>query len=93
MTANDVIETLDMARARSGKDRVRVNHKPRLLSDNSPCYLSKDLKTYLRDRGMKHTRDARYHPQTQGKIERYHRSMKNVINLQHYYTPRLKNKP
>ena len=55
--------------------------------DNGPCYLSKDLKAYLGDRGMKHTRGARYHQQTQGKIERYHRSMKNVINLQHYYLP------
>jgi len=36
---------------------------------------------------MKHTRGARYHPQMQGKIERYHRSMKNVINLQHYFLP------
>ena len=41
----------------------------------------------LEDRGMKHTRGAKYHPQTQGKIERYHRFMKNVINLQHYYLP------
>lgn len=87
MTAHDVIETLDMARDLTGIDRVRVHHKPRLLSDNGPCYLSKDLKAYLEDRGMKHTRGARYHPQTQGKIERYHRSMKNVINLQHYYLP------
>jgi transposase InsO family protein len=87
MTANDVIETLDMARTRTDIDRVRVCHKPRLLSDNGPCYLSKDLKAYLEDRGIKHTRGARYHPQTQGKIERYHRSMKNVINLQHYYLP------
>ncbi|MFC1556107.1 integrase core domain-containing protein, partial [candidate division KSB1 bacterium] len=30
---------------------------------------------------------APYHPQTQGKIERYHRSIKNIINLQHYYSP------
>ena len=87
MAATDVIETLDMARNLTGIDRVRVHHKPRLLSDNGPCYLSKDLKAYLEDRGMKHTRGARYHPQTQGKIERYHRSMKNVINLQHYYLP------
>lgn len=87
MTANDVIETLDMARAKTGINRVRIHHKPRLLSDNGPCYLSKELKTYLEDRDMKHTRGARYHPQTQGKIERYHRSLKNVINLQHYYLP------
>ena len=36
---------------------------------------------------MEHTRSAPYHPQTQGKIERYHRSMKNIIKLQHYYLP------
>ncbi|HUV01029.1 MAG TPA: integrase core domain-containing protein [Bacteroidales bacterium] len=36
---------------------------------------------------MDHTRGARYHPQTQGKIERYQRSMKNAINLLHYYLP------
>ena len=36
---------------------------------------------------MGHTRGAGYHPQTHGKIERYHRSIKNVINLQHYYLP------
>ncbi len=87
MTANDVMETLDMARAKADIESVKVRHRPRLLSDNGPCYLSGDLKTYLEDRGMKHTRGARYHPQTQGKIERYHRSMKNVINLQHYYLP------
>ena len=36
---------------------------------------------------MSHTRGARYHPQTQGKIERYHRSLKNVVNLLNYYLP------
>jgi putative transposase len=36
---------------------------------------------------MGHTRGAPYHPQTQGKIERYHRTMKNVVKLQHYYFP------
>jgi len=87
MAATDVMDTLDMARTRVGIDRVRVHHKPRLLSDNGPCYLSRDLKAYLAECGMTHTRGARYHPQTQGKIERYHRSIKNVVNLQHYYLP------
>jgi putative transposase len=36
---------------------------------------------------MAHTRGAPYHPQTQGKIERYHRTMKNVVKLQNYYFP------
>ena len=68
-------------------ERIRVHHKPRLLSDNGPCYLSRDLKNYLEDRDMPHTRGAFYHPQTQGKIERYHLSLKNIVNLLHYYLP------
>jgi len=36
---------------------------------------------------MTHTRGRPYHPQTQGKIERYHGSMKNVVKLKHYYLP------
>ena len=36
---------------------------------------------------MEHTRGAPYHPMTQGKIERYHRSMKNVVKLENYYFP------
>ena len=87
MSANDVIETLDMARAQAVIDQVRVHYKPRLLSDNGPCYISRDLKTYLEECDISHTRSARYHPQTQGKIERYHRSIKNVVNLQHFYLP------
>jgi transposase InsO family protein len=42
---------------------------------------------YLDSVGMDHVRGAPNHPQTQGKIERYHRSMKNVIKLEHYYSP------
>ena len=49
--------------------------------------MSSELREYLDERGMGHTRGAPYHPQTQGKIERYHRSMKNVVKLQHYYFP------
>jgi len=51
------------------------------------AYLSGELSDYLGERGMAHTRGAPYHPQTQGKIERYHRTMKNVVKLQHYYFP------
>jgi putative transposase len=36
---------------------------------------------------MGHTRGKPYHPMTQGKIERYHRSMKNILLLEHYYSP------
>ena len=87
MSATDVKETLDLALNASGAIKPRVRHRPRLLSDNGPCYLSKELRVYLRQRGMVHTRGAPYHPMTQGKIERYHRSMKNVVKLQNYYMP------
>ena len=85
MSAGDVMGVLDMALDNTGVDKVNVSHRPRLLSDNGPCYLSSELKDYLDDRGMDHTRGAPYHPQTQGKIERYHRTMKNVVKLQNYY--------
>jgi putative transposase len=87
MGATDVTETLDEAIAITGVDQVKVKHRPRLLSDNGPAYLSGELREYLGDRGMGHTRGAPYHPQTQGKIERYHRTMKNVVKLQNYYFP------
>jgi putative transposase len=87
MGATDVTETLDQALAITGVDQVRVKHRPRLLSDNGSAYVSGELREYLRKRRMAHTRGAPYHPQTQGKIERYHRTMKNVVKLQHYYFP------
>ena len=64
-----------------------MKHKPRLLSDNGPSYISKDLAEYLLEQEMTHTRGRPYHPQTQGKIERWHRSLKNTILLQNYYLP------
>jgi len=59
----------------------------RLLSDNGPCYISKALSDYLEEEEIGHSRGKPYHPMTQGKIERYHRSMKNLILLDHYYSP------
>jgi transposase InsO family protein len=45
------------------------------------------LREFLADRQMQHIRSAPYHPMTQGKIERWHRSMKNVVKLRNYYYP------
>ena len=87
MGVSDVKDTLDRAWAVTGIDQVRVRHRPRLLSDNGPAYVSGELREYLEARQMTHTRGAPYHPKTQGKIERYHRTMKNVVKLEHYYFP------
>ena len=66
---------------------MRQYDRPRLLSDNGPSYISGDLAEYLADKGMKHTRGAPYHPQTQGKIERWHQTLKNRILLENYFLP------
>jgi len=87
MAASDVSDTLDDALSFTGLDQVKVKHKPRLLSDNGPSYIASDLADYLDDKGMDHTRGRPYHPQTQGKIERWHRSLKNQILLENYYLP------
>ena len=87
MSASDVADTLDDALCFTGLDQVKVRHKPRLLTDNGPCYISGELSGYLQENGMTHTRGRPYHPQTQGKIERWHRSMKNQILLNNYYLP------
>ena len=87
MGATDVTETLDEALAITSVDQVRVKHRPRLLSDNGSAYVSGELRDYLGKRRMDHTRGRPYPPQTQGKIERYHRTMKNVVKLENYYFP------
>jgi transposase InsO family protein len=87
MSTADVRKTVDMAISESGVDHVYIRHRPRLLSDNGPCYISSELKQYLDEKGFIHTRSQPYHPMTQGKIERYHRSMKNVLLLDNYYSP------
>jgi putative transposase len=87
MSATDVQDTLLMALASTGLDQVLVEHRPRLLSDNGACYVSGELRSFLESRHIEHTHSAPYHPMTQGKIERYHRSMKNIVNLQNYYLP------
>jgi len=87
MRADDVTDTLELALVASGCDSAMVVHKPRLLSDNGSSYISSDLAEWLKDRGITHVRGAPCHPQTQGKIERWHQTLKNRILLENYYLP------
>ena len=87
MKAEDVTATLNPALTASGLDRVRVRHRPRLLSDNGASCIAGELAEWLEDQGMTHIRGAPRHPQTQGKIERWHQTLKNRILLEHYYLP------
>ena len=87
MRAEDVTDTLDMALAASGCDQARVMHKPRLLSDNGPSYIASELADYIEAKAMSHVRGAAFHPQTQGKIERWHKTLKNRVLLENYFLP------
>lgn len=84
MMTEDVKRSVDKARAIAG---LRKGQGPILLSDHGSCYIAADLKAFLNDRDIKPIHGKICHPQTQGKIERYHRSIKNVVNLDHYYCP------
>jgi transposase InsO family protein len=87
MKAGDVTDTLEIALQASGCDQANVVNKPRLLSDNGASYISGDLAEWLDHKGMSHVRGAPYHPQTQGKIERWHQTLKNRILLENYFFP------
>ena len=87
MRASDVTETIELALSASGCDQAVVQHKPRLLSDNGSCYISTELADWLETKKMDHVRGAPFHPQTQGKIERWHQTMKNRLLLENYYLP------
>ena len=87
MRAEDVTDTLELALTASGCDSAKVLHKPKLLSDNGPSYIAAQLAEWIGANGMSHVRGAPLHPQTQGKIERWHQTLKNRILLENYFLP------
>jgi putative transposase len=87
MGAEDVTATLALALRASGLDCLPMDRRPRLLSDNGPSYVAAELADWLGEQEMSHIRSKPYHPMTQGKIERWHLSLKNRILLENYYLP------
>ena len=51
--------------------------KPRIISDNGPQFIAKDFKEFIRISGMTHVRTSPYYPQSNGKLERWHKSLKS----------------
>lgn len=84
MKTEDVQRTINTAMEVS---QLPGGLRPRLLSDNGSCYIADELKDFLKGKNIKPIHGKPNHPQTQGKIERYHRSMKNVVKLDNYYCP------
>ena len=83
MTIEDVQDTVTDALM---SYHIPEEQRPRLLSDNGACYVAGKLKKFLKVRGIDQVHGAPFHPQTQGKIERYHRSMKIVLLQDNYYS-------
>ncbi|NNJ76487.1 MAG: transposase [Anderseniella sp.] len=87
VASSDVTETLELALRASGCDQVNVQHRPRLLSDSGASYIADKLADWLDDKGMDHIRGAPYHPQIQGRIERWHQILRNRILPDNYFLP------
>jgi len=84
MTSKDVMPSVDKALQFTG---LTKENAPKILTDNARCYLSAEILAFFGGKGIKPINGKPFHPQTQGKIERYHRTMKNVIKLDNYYSP------
>jgi len=87
MSANSLIEVVQQAVDFTGMTSVPVEHRARLLSDNGAGYISRAFRDYLRLVGIHHILSAPFHPQTNGKVERYQQSLKSVVNQLPYDLP------
>ena len=70
-----------------GLSSISEADRPRLVTDRGAALISKDFGRYLEIKGIGHILASPYHPQTNGKIERYHRSCKEQINLVVWESP------
>jgi putative transposase len=87
MAAGSLIDVVQKAVDSTGMTDVPLEDRTVLLSDNGPGYLSRQFSEYLGLVGIRHIIASPYHPQTNGKIERYHRTIKGEINLVPYGVP------
>jgi RNA-directed DNA polymerase len=87
MDAGAFSEVVEQALEFAGLARLDDSRRPRLVSDRGAALICEDFGQYLEARGIGHILASPYHPQTNGKIERYHRSCKERIGLLVYETP------
>ncbi len=84
MKSEDAQSTVTKALAHANLPK---GQRPRLLSDNGSSYIADSFKLFLKGEQITPVHGRPMHPQTQGKIERYNRSLKNRILLENYYSP------
>jgi transposase InsO family protein len=87
MTSPSLIDVVQDAVDRTGMTDVQVEDRTRLLSDNGSGYISKAFQEYVKLVGIRHIFAAPYHPQTNGKLERYHQTLKRSVNQLLYDVP------
>lgn len=87
MSANSLIEVVQEAVDATGMTDVPVKDRTKLLSDNGAGYVSRAFRDYLHLVGIDHILSAPFHPQTNGKVERYQQSLKRVVNQLPYEFP------
>jgi len=84
MRAEDAESTVRKALTHANLSK---SNRPKLLSDNGSSYIADEFNKFLKDENIIPVHGRPLHPQTQGKIERYNRSLKNHIKLENYYCP------
>jgi transposase InsO family protein len=89
MSADSLIEVIQEAVDATGMTDVPVEDRTNLLSDNGAGFVSRAFRDYLNLVGIRHILAAPFHPQTNGKLERYHQSIKREVNQLPYEFPRL----
>jgi len=87
MSADSLIEVIQEAVDATGMTGVLVEDRTKLLSDNGAGYVSRAFRDYLHLVGIRHILAAPFHPQTNGKLERYHQTIKREVNQILYEFP------
>jgi putative transposase len=87
MSANSLVEVVQEAVDATGMTDVPIEDRTNLLSDNGAGYVSRSFRDYLQLVGIRHILTAPFHPQTNGKLERYHQSIKKEVNQLLYEAP------
>ena len=87
MTSDSLIQVVQLAIDATGMTEAPLADRTRPLSDNGSGYVYRAFRDYLGLVGIRHILAAPYHPQTNGKLERYHQSVKREVNQVPYEVP------